>query len=276
MDPELRAVIGSQKRPDRLIRPDITNIHKLRPAFDASSARWQRAPIIAGTLDKCHAEQPWTDSMIEIECRDGYRMKAEVYTPLAGKGMEKVLPVMVLVHGGGLCMGGLGTDRFIGQLLCSRLGVVVVSIEYRLLPDVSHEVPVWDVYDGMSWVQQNAGRKGGGLESARISKGFLVCGPSGGGNLVTSALYLAAEKLQKAKESGEQAGPDVPRPFGVIMLMTGYPVEGRDEVRDVVLNLYPDLRPSWKELEEAPIMNRHVNPDYNGKSTLIYNRPRHH
>lgn len=270
MDPELRTIIEAQKAPDRLIRPTKSNIKKLRPAFDASSARWQSSPIVTQSLDKCRANGPWTEDLIEIECRDGYRMKAEVYTPCEKESsgastLNAGLPIMLLVHGGGVCMGGLGTDRFIGQLLCSRLRMIVISIEYRLLPDVGYPLPVWDVYDAMSWVQQNAGRKGSGIKAANLDRGFIACGPSAGGNLLSSAVYLAAEELQKMDEQGVKAGKEVPRLSGVMMLMTGFPVEATDTKKHISLDSYPDLRPSWKDLDEAPIVNRHVNPDYLGE-----------
>lgn len=49
-------------------------------------------------------------------------------------------------------MGGLDSDEFICQLLCMRLGIVVVSVAYRLGPEWSYPTCVWDVYDVMKWV----------------------------------------------------------------------------------------------------------------------------
>ena len=63
---------------------------------------------------------------------------------------------MVFLHGGGWCMGGLGTEAFICRLMCLRLGLVVFEVAYRLYPDVHFPTPILDSYDGVKWVNQRA------------------------------------------------------------------------------------------------------------------------
>jgi acetyl esterase len=58
---------------------------------------------------------------------------------------------MVFSHSGGLCLGGLDTDEFICQLLCTRLNIIVVSVAYRLAPEATYATSIFDVYDVLKW-----------------------------------------------------------------------------------------------------------------------------
>ncbi len=49
-------------------------------------------------------------------------------------------------------MGGLETEEFICQLLCIRLKIIIVSVAYRLDPEVAYPSICYDVYDAMKWV----------------------------------------------------------------------------------------------------------------------------
>jgi acetyl esterase len=49
-------------------------------------------------------------------------------------------------------MGGLETEEFICQLLCIKLNIIIVSVAYRLAPEVSYPTICYDVYDAMRWV----------------------------------------------------------------------------------------------------------------------------
>ena len=54
-----------------------------------------------------------------------------VYTP-EGDGP---FPVLVYIHGGGFVIGSLDDYEPVCQELCSRVGCVVVSVDYRLAPE---------------------------------------------------------------------------------------------------------------------------------------------
>lgn len=262
MDPELRAIIEKQKH-GKLVAPNKTNVKMLRKGFDMMTARWHQAPIITQTLKECRERSPWNESMITIPTRDGYQMRAKVYRP-AAQGQR--LPVILLVHGGMLCMGGLQSEEFIAQLLCSRNRAVVVNIEYRLFPEFPFPAMVYDTYDALSWIQLNAGQYGGDLLNVDLAKGFMACGVSGGGNMLTGALIMAAEEMVKARNKNNAVPKEVPRVNGIMMLMTGYPPEMTDKKRGTSFNLYPDKRPSYTQLEDAPIMNKRSIPDWPGRS----------
>ena len=68
------------------------------------------------------------------------------------KGMDDVeLPVIVLVHGGGLTMGDRTISRPLGRKLASK-GYLVYSIEYRLVPKANFAQELDDVCAGLDLV----------------------------------------------------------------------------------------------------------------------------
>ncbi len=101
-------------------------------------------------------------------------IKADVYRHADGK----VRPVLVWIHGGALIMGS--RTGVPGQLmeLCNSDGFVLVSIDYRLAPEVKLPAIIEDVKDAISWVR----RDGTKLFHADPGK-LVVAGGSAGGYL---------------------------------------------------------------------------------------------
>jgi acetyl esterase/lipase len=105
---------------------------------------------------------------------DGLAIQADVYRP----GDDRVRPVVVWIHGGALIMGN--RDGVPGNLLtlCRQEGYVLVSIDYRLAPEVKLPAIIADVTDAMRWVHG----KGPGLFHADPDR-IVVTGGSAGGYL---------------------------------------------------------------------------------------------
>ncbi|MFF0023769.1 alpha/beta hydrolase [Streptomyces sp. NPDC004082] len=105
-----------------------------------------------------------------------------VCRPAAARGP---LPVVYFVHGGGMVTGDnrVGVD---GPLdWAEELGLVVVSVEYRLAPENPHPALIDDCYAGLEWTAAHASLVGG--DPDRI----VVAGQSSGGGLA-AALALRA------------------------------------------------------------------------------------
>lgn len=97
-------------------------------------------------------------------------------------------PVVYHVHGGGMVSG----DRFNGleQALgwVERLGVVVVSVEYRLAPEHPHPAPIEDCYTGLVWLARHADELG--VDADRI----VVYGASAGGGLAAGLALMSRDR----------------------------------------------------------------------------------
>jgi acetyl esterase/lipase len=103
-------------------------------------------------------------------------------------------PVVMWVHGGGWRTGDKGNNGAKDLAATwENAGAVVVTLNYRLTPDVVHPAHVQDVAAGIAWTRANIGRYGG--DPQRL---FLL-GHSAGAHLValvaTDPQYLAAHGL---------------------------------------------------------------------------------
>ncbi|XP_066267311.1 arylacetamide deacetylase-like [Branchiostoma lanceolatum] len=132
-----------------------------------------------------------------LECTDttfdGVRVR--VYEPVsAGQSSGKV-PGLVYIHGGGWTI--LSVDAFdeLTAHVSKELGIVVVSVEYRLAPEHVFPAAFDDSVAATKFFLQNAEKYN--VDSARIG----ISGDSAGGNLAAAVtLALAKEKgLPKLK-----------------------------------------------------------------------------
>lgn len=78
--------------------------------------------------------------------------RMDVYRPAS---IQCTYPVIINVHGGGLVMGNKEFNRFFCAELC-RLGYVVFSIEYRLIPEVQVYQQFADVSAAMDFIDDSA------------------------------------------------------------------------------------------------------------------------
>jgi acetyl esterase/lipase len=90
----------------------------------------------------------------------------------------KVRPVLVWIHGGALITGSrTGVPKNLLDL-CQREGYVLVSIDYRLAPEVKLPAIIADLKDALAWIRKE-GPKQFHIDPNRI----VVAGGSAGGYL---------------------------------------------------------------------------------------------
>jgi acetyl esterase/lipase len=125
-----------------------------------------------------------TDSMRE-------RCRLDVKSPSAGSGF----PVVVWFHGGGLTGG---TRSFPSEL--NRADIVVVTVEYRLHPDVKAPAYIEDAAAAVAWVFQHIEEYGGAADRV------VVSGHSAGGYLSSMVgldkRWLAAHSIDTNRIAG--------------------------------------------------------------------------
>ena len=161
-------------------------------------------PQIAALLERVNAAPPMSSGTPE-EGREAFRTLNLLAARFAGEvevgSVEDVsdgpVPMRVyrpsgdaagtlmFIHGGGFVIGDLDSYDFQCRTLCSKAGVVVVSIDYRLAPEHPFPAAVEDAAAALDWVL------------AHEDGPYVIGGDSAGGNLaaVTSRPELAAQLL---------------------------------------------------------------------------------
>ncbi len=138
----------------------------------ALSAIWLFATADTG------ATQPRLTEGVSI----GGGLKVNIYTP-EGKGrgffaiFRKKAPVIVYVHGGGWIKGTRAKVYRLPQFASER-GYMLVSVDYRPVPQTTIDGQLADVTRGIKWVQRNIARYGGD------PKRIVIMGHSAGSHLV--------------------------------------------------------------------------------------------
>jgi len=96
------------------------------------------------------------------------------------------------IHGGGYVLGLAEMTSPTDAAYASRLGAVVVSVDYRLAPETPHPGPVEDCYAGLAWLHAQAAALG--VDPGRI----VVTGESAGGGLAAALVLLARHRGEYA------------------------------------------------------------------------------
>jgi acetyl esterase/lipase len=108
-----------------------------------------------------------------------------VYSPVNRDG---ALPGLLYIHGGGFILGDLDISDSACKQYADKLGVIVVSVDYRLAPEHPFPVPLEDCYTALTWLANKASELG--VDSARIG----VAGESAGGGLAAGVALLARDR----------------------------------------------------------------------------------
>jgi acetyl esterase len=98
--------------------------------------------------------------------------------------LDGPVPTMVFFHGGGFVIGSIDTHDDHARLLCRDVGIVVVSVDYRLAPEHKFPAGFEDCLAATRWVAANVDALGGQPDK------LVVGGDSAGGNLA-AAVALA-------------------------------------------------------------------------------------
>lgn len=95
---------------------------------------------------------------------------------------------LLWVHGGGYVSGSAAAEDIRARALAAALGCVLVSVDYRLAPEVPHPGPLEDCYAALRWLHASAAELG--VDPARLAVG----GGSAGGGLAAALALLARDR----------------------------------------------------------------------------------
>ena len=126
---------------------------------------------------------------ITLEVRGDTSPPMRIYRPEVRQSEAALL----WIHGGGFVLGNAALDDRFCAVTSQALGMVVVSVDYRLAPEYPFPMPLDDCHAAWLWVQKNAGALG--IDPKRIAIG----GQSAGGALAASLVQrLHDEEGNKA------------------------------------------------------------------------------
>lgn len=160
---------------------------------------------IGGTIAMCLVVNGFGGSVFgqtkvsDIPYVDGghERHVLDIYTP-EGPASE-AMPVMFWIHGGGWQVGDKSDVAMKPKLFTDR-GMVFVSTNYRLLPDVEMDELIRDVARSLGWVSENIAKYGG--DRNRIIVGGHSAGAQLAALICTDHRYLEEQGVQFAALRG--------------------------------------------------------------------------
>jgi acetyl esterase/lipase len=168
------------------IHPELRDMWKVFPRmtfnrWNTPVLRWMtRLPtprkIPAGIrVDQCYTQ-----------CQDGQPgVRLRVYRP---EQAAAPAPGLLWIHGGGFFIGSPEQDDAFSVALAQEMGIVVVSVDYRLAPKHPFPAPLEDCYAALGWVHGHPLALG--IDPDRIAIG----GSSAGGGLAATLAQLAHDR----------------------------------------------------------------------------------
>ncbi|KAJ8462286.1 hypothetical protein ONZ51_g11002 [Trametes cubensis] len=101
---------------------------------------------------------------------------------------NETFPVLVFIHGGGMCLGGIELDDYALRGWCVRHKISIVNVGYRLAPENPFPTAINDCHITLQWVVSNAS-----ILKADLSKGFIVGGHSAGAYVSAVLAHIARD-----------------------------------------------------------------------------------
>ena len=111
-------------------------------------------------------------------------MPIRIYSP----GDEGPYPILIYYHGGGFMIHNIASHDGICRKLCMEAKAVVVSVGYRLTPEVKVSDCLTDSYLALDWIYDNAASFN--ADNSRIA----VAGDSAGSMISASVALLARDR----------------------------------------------------------------------------------
>lgn len=116
--------------------------------------------------------------------------RLRLYTNIDGNQKDK--PLLVYFHGGGWTIGGLNSCARFCSELCSKGGISVLAVDYRLAPEHPYPAPLDDCEEALEVAFRHA--ESWGCSPRKIFAG----GDSSGGNLAVSSTM----RIEEGKVAG--------------------------------------------------------------------------
>ncbi|TFK52771.1 hypothetical protein OE88DRAFT_1656349 [Heliocybe sulcata] len=227
-DPEFSA--RWQPRPPLVL--NLAEINKMRQGFKMFAI----APYLKyweERLPQLPAESLYKVQDHEVPVEGG-AIRARAVVPTA-EDDQATFPLLVWLHSGGWMNGDIDMDDAWLRTVCVELGISILNVEYRLLPEHPWPAALDDSYAAVKWAADHADILG-----ASLAKGFIVAGASSGANTAVAIVHRARSD-----------------PFFEAKKITGHALQ-------IPMLMHPDAYPDqWKpellsmeQNKDAPAVNK--------------------
>ncbi|QLG72281.1 hypothetical protein HG535_0C06360 [Zygotorulaspora mrakii] len=167
-------------------RPDILETHKFPVAKTKSGGNvipGQAPPVEMAETYDIEIPRKYTAAETSIPAR--------VFVP-KGEMPSEGWPCTIWYHGGGMVLGGIGTENSYCTHLAELAMCTVITVDYRLAPEYPFPAGVEDSFEALMYVMENS-------KKFKIDKSKLcVAGSSAGGNLAAVMTHkYASSPLSK-------------------------------------------------------------------------------
>jgi acetyl esterase/lipase len=173
LDPELRSVLGA--------------VLELLPGYEAERLGELRSGLRT-VIDTTPLVRPDTVHVEDVTVpgpSGDPDVAMRIYRPTT---TTDLVPGLYWMHGGGMMIGSMDMDDTLLVGAVEKLGIAIVSVEYRLAPEHPDPAPIEDCYAGLAWTSAHASDYG--INADRIAVG----GPSAGGGLAAGTALLARDR----------------------------------------------------------------------------------
>ncbi len=237
--------------------------------FGPSPMQGSPAPFGPWSAEYLIPKEPISEDCLYLNVWSGAKSVKE-------KRLQKRLPVLVWIYGGGFSSGGSGVPIYDGEAM-ARKGIVFVSLNYRVGPfgflahpeltkesgrNASGNYGLMDQIAALRWVQQNIAAFGGdpanvtiaGQSAGSMSVNCLVASPLAKG-LFTKAIAESGANLTRSQpllQQAEESGVKLTQALGAQSL-----AELRAKPTDEILKQAQDIRGLTRP---GPIVDGYVLP----------------
>ena len=106
-----------------------------------------------------------------LQQADGPEVWVRAYRP---KSQVEPLPALLWIHGGGYCLGSMEADDHMVRQMVREVGLVVISVDYRLAPEHPFPAALNDATAALQWLADNTDTLA--VDPARIAIGGISAG----------------------------------------------------------------------------------------------------
>ncbi|KAK9699949.1 hypothetical protein RND81_08G206000 [Saponaria officinalis] len=133
----------------------------------------------------------------DVTLNPSKNLTARIYLPALTHNSKK-LPILVYFHGGGFCVGSAFSrnDHLYLNSLVSQSGVIAISINFRLYPEVTFQTSLEDAWFALEWVasqKQNISWTEPWLASHGDFSKLFLGGDSSGATIVHNLAIKASQ-----------------------------------------------------------------------------------